>query len=38
MKKWKKYSRSGIYTARYNGNYLLLLGKIKLQRFEIPYE
>ena len=35
----KKCSSSGIYTTRHNnGNYLLLLGKRKLESFEISYE
>ena len=40
-KQWKngkKYSSSGIYKTRYhNGNYLLLLGKRKLQSFDVLF-
>ena len=36
MKKWKRYSSSGIYDTRYhNDSHLLLLEKRKLQSFEI---
>ena len=39
MKKWKKYGNSGIQNSRcHNDSYSLVLGKRKLQSFEISHE
>ena len=38
MNKWKKYSSSEIYKTRSHNDSYLLLGKRKLQSFEISYE